>query len=323
MAVTGTGTQADPYIPTTCDELYKCIVSESTGDYPGEYIELQQDFDFTQDINYREALPSTIIISTNKYIYSDTSTPNTIYRINGLRVNGASSGSISATAFLTTINSSNLTIENVFLSNAIYANNLASYANGFITTSSSSGEININNCKISLLYKTNVQHGTYFATVTGGGPLNIRNSSIYVTYAMQANYALGNIYAGSVLNASIFSGNCFEIHNLHTIGYNTFSNNAHMLYITNSTLFGDIYLNPYVSSTAWMVLSSDNIVHALQISIEGTGATTPYIVISGSGVSICDKDILDPLINKGGSANYLSTSQMKDQAYLMDIGFLP
>ena len=58
MAITGTGTEADPYLVSTAEELRMCLESDSSGDYPNEYIQLANDIDKVGD-----KLSSTTITS--------------------------------------------------------------------------------------------------------------------------------------------------------------------------------------------------------------------------------------------------------------------
>ena len=58
MAITGAGTETDPYLVSTAEELRACLESNDSGDYPGQYIQLANDIDKVGD-----KLSSTTITS--------------------------------------------------------------------------------------------------------------------------------------------------------------------------------------------------------------------------------------------------------------------
>lgn len=49
MAITGTGTETDPYLVSTAEELRACLESDDSGAYPGIYIQLANDIDKVGD----------------------------------------------------------------------------------------------------------------------------------------------------------------------------------------------------------------------------------------------------------------------------------
>lgn len=49
MTITGTGTETDPYLVSTAEELRMCLESNDSGDYPNEYIQLANDIDKVGD----------------------------------------------------------------------------------------------------------------------------------------------------------------------------------------------------------------------------------------------------------------------------------
>ena len=60
MTITGAGTETDPYLVSTAEELRACLESNDSGDYPGQYIQLANDIDKVGD-----KLSSTTITSPN------------------------------------------------------------------------------------------------------------------------------------------------------------------------------------------------------------------------------------------------------------------
>ena len=49
MTITGAGTETDPYLVSTAEELRECLESDSSGAYPGIYIQLANDIDKVGD----------------------------------------------------------------------------------------------------------------------------------------------------------------------------------------------------------------------------------------------------------------------------------
>ena len=41
MAITGAGTETDPYLVSTAEELRACLESDDSGEYPNEYIQFK------------------------------------------------------------------------------------------------------------------------------------------------------------------------------------------------------------------------------------------------------------------------------------------
>ena len=84
MAYTGTGTQADPFIPTTITSLYEvlniCNNDESSFGVAGYYIKLTSNLDCANDTDYvgYSNTPITLSSYVNK-IYSDSG-----YKVIGL-----------------------------------------------------------------------------------------------------------------------------------------------------------------------------------------------------------------------------------------------
>ena len=49
MTITGAGTETDPYLVSTAEELRACLESNDSGDYPGQYIQLANNIDKVGD----------------------------------------------------------------------------------------------------------------------------------------------------------------------------------------------------------------------------------------------------------------------------------
>ena len=86
MAITGAGTETDPYLVSTAEELRMCLESDSSGDYPGQYIQLANDLDKVGDKLNSTTITSTKHLNGNNHKIRNIYVDQRLFYINNVQV---------------------------------------------------------------------------------------------------------------------------------------------------------------------------------------------------------------------------------------------
>lgn len=306
MAITGTGTELDPYVPETCQDLLDLLNCPNNGSYLNEYVELRSDINFATDPDYRDGLSAVIAGGTTKTVSSQS---GHMYRINGLRTQYGVINKAQSTRF---------TFNNIFFSNIVSMGN-----NPVFATYSAYGTLIFNSCKISALIKTTWAYGVLFDSAGVANAITYNDCSIYIQASMiVSSYTTSQ--TNKCFSNSKKSNSCIEIHNWQFIGD---GNVYHIQYSTNTTYYGDSIMKAAGNSTQnYRFYGCTSIVNAISISfVESNLGYSGTVFNTMGGVSIIDKDILPTGFTLTANANvaYCTTAQMKNEQYLLSIGFLP
>ena len=301
MAITGTGTDLDPYVPETCADLLTCF---QDGSYTG-YIELQHDFNFATDADYRDGFTTAIQLNGGKTIRSQE---GHMYRINGLRSTN--------TILLLGMSSFTYTFERVFLSNIVH---IISSAGQVFYLNNANGVLNFNSCKISILQKTTFAIG---GCLDSQSYVNYTDTSVYVQFSMPEVYTTSQ--TTKCFSQATKNKSCFEVHNWKFLGDGSSFN---ILNSTYTTYYGDCVLKATGTSIQKCRINGcSSIVMAMSMSlVESLLGYDGFVYGTMSGVSIFDKDILPAgfTLTANNNVAYCTTAQMKNEQYLLSIGFLP
>lgn len=307
---TGEGSQADPFIPTTCNGFMWAVLQQT------KYVKLTTLIDFSRDDNYKNGITTYLNISCTR-LYADTTLADgNLPGINGLTV--------SAAHFIWLHTNNNQTIDNVSFLNCIW-----SRANEALCVwwRCEAGNCTATGCVFSLLIKQNGHYPMF--EYSGSLGIQFISCSQYFTFSgdirawttndnsqvaalgytrQNCTIQLSN-YVYRPVSSSIASGVTF-------IGNNT---------IKNSTIYGDVYLVISSTNDNVRVNKVDHICLALNLTYETNWGYPVLVWNNQSNSIIVDKDIIDANIScpTAAGVNYLTTAQMKSDTYLTQIGFLP
>lgn len=314
MSYTGTGTEADPYIignDTTCAEFISLVGGVG-------YVKMTADIDFSTDDTYKRGTTTRIYLRCSKLYADSVKQDGSRYGINGLKITGIS--------FF--YNDSSCTVENIQFVNCIF--NKTSSGGLFTTTSYTV----FNNCVFSFVMNCYAYDKGVFSTASNQAT-QFNSCSFYILITGENN-ALS-----SICGAALLSYSCIQIDNLVCYGASTmynwvFSN------LTGCTLLCDLTLPDADDSMSANVSGSIGIstIRNSCFAItahKGAPNQSGYRYINTFDINqnliytttIMDKSIVDTsdgvitLPTETGTFKLLTTQQMKDQSYLLSIGFLP
>lgn len=351
MAYTGTGTQADPMIPTTITEFLQCLedarnnvhhhvgTSGAVSLYDiGYYIKLESDIDCYDDPNYigytskldfgNSISQSTTEASTCAVIklYADTN-----HYIRGLTVKD--------TTFFKLFDSNNL--------NQSYINNVNFIDCFFKPTTNSSNICQsvytlISNCKISMnIYPYSNTLPTLSSAAQHYGTA-FQNCSIYIKCNGGRNFGTSNytLYGSMSGTGLATKNNVFVLENMPTIGGIT---NAYCLFnfsrgTTANTYNAIILKNPTISETKnftfnsgmynYMAIINPTISDSVTGNVQIGFYNCQYSIVAFPESSYTDHGGRISKTPAEGTAtpavmSYATLDQLKDVTYLTDIGFVP
>ena len=86
MAITGAGTETDPYLVSTAEELRACLESNGSGDYPGQYIQLANDIDKVGDKLSSTTITSPKILNGDNHKIRNIFVNQRLFYINNVQV---------------------------------------------------------------------------------------------------------------------------------------------------------------------------------------------------------------------------------------------
>lgn len=319
---TGTGSQADPFIPTTCNGFMWAVLQTD------KYVKLTTLIDFSRDDNYKNGIAVNLAILC-KALYADTIlSDGTLPGINGL--------SVGAQFFISMQATYDQSIDNVSFLNCIWSRTNDSLS---VWWSMGAYTCTVTGCIFSLLIKQNGQHSmfeyadrlgiqfiscsqyfTFSGEVIGGWSSNTPVSAL--AYARQNCTVQLSNYVYYTLSTTLSQ-------NVQFIGSSISSGSGTVPQplIKDSTIYGDVHLIISGSSNGLRFYNIDHLCIALNITYENTSMTyaPQFIWQNPKNVIIVDKDIIDTRVSlpSATGVNYLTTAQMKSDTYLTQIGFLP
>ena len=86
MAITGAGTETDPYLVSTAEELRACLESNDSGDYPGQYIQLANDIDKVGDKLSSTTITSPKHLNGNNHKIRNIYVDQRLFYINNVQI---------------------------------------------------------------------------------------------------------------------------------------------------------------------------------------------------------------------------------------------
>jgi len=337
MAYTGSGTQADPYLVDNGYDLLQLC----DGSHENAYIKVTQTIDFAQESWYTGKVTSTISLKGGK-LYADSLT-----EIRGL--------TIEHTRFIKQFTNSQ-TIENLYFKNCclkVNANNFAVFDFWTSGTSapSSTKQANINNCKFSILVVSGGNYGCLFFSPEGGSdyPTNYNNCSFYIKMKSTNYITIGTdrVNSNTPRQPRCYSNftNCNIVLDGIYLDYVASDATTAILYALNtnygtywqfkgsstSLVITDGHINCYSRDPAVIYITTGTF--ASQISGCSIIFDNCTIAQSSTDVYPCSRNTTDNMtviastqnvyIDTSYNIKKISTTNIKDKNYLVDIGFLP
>ena len=304
--MTGTGTQADPYCPTTFSELTSVIGTQ------GYYVKLTQDIDPNDDPTYDTELNTSLDIKCKLY-----SEEGHRYAIKNVCINAQYAIYIYYA-----------TITNVDFKNFIHRKNDSTSSLWFQTS-------NINNCKFSL----NMICSTYDECFAYADSAYCKNCAFNVHFESSASTSSNSKYSGLIMgnggtNVQYFQNCNFIFDNLFI---NTSSSSTNSYLINNSNIIDHcmfLFDKPRISYSGTNYIinitysSTKSCYFALHQPIYvQTGSSGLILKFVTGSVSQNNLFAYDPEtssdIKVQGNVTMITLDQLKDRAYLKSIGFLP
>lgn len=316
MAYTGTGTQADPFIPTTITSLYDvldiCNNDESSFGVAGYYIKLTSNIDCANDPNYvgYSNTPITLSSYVNK-LYSDNG-----YKIIGLCVKAQYFINAFATA-------DNYVIDNIDFENCFWKPSTTGVC-FYLTSSGSSTDASKHMYRVTAsIYVAASDDNTQLISFQYGSmPFStIEESSLYFDLGNSVNIDCSqqNFMFSHFINTNIIITNAY----LYGIGGQPYIITA---YLNNGSPYNSfIFKNCFVyvnSSGDLNLIANLHYSYAAFIDCTFGNCTAKYfqcehcVVASDNYTNVGHSDETNVI-------NYLTIQELQDNQKLIDIGFLP
>ncbi len=348
MAISGTGTAADPYIPTTFADFRTCVGRLNA------YVCLTQDIDVSKDSLYKTGITSSLEIRC-RYVYGTAMTYSsaTSYTVgsrctyndgeHGLCtyecIQACTGVDVTNTEYWTrggnpTKKITGLIITAEYCFNCNPYNNEISMANLFFeswvwdktsnttemftgNTSYSSMNIIFNDCSFSMFYN---QH-SYEAPITDSCTFKFNRCSLYIKFSHSISGNQSNPYM-AVGSKTSFNNCTIDMSDLCVF---TASSSEFIRGLTNSSIrvVCDV---AYSSSGNKIIFAGTNSFFAVTVrNVYGTYYSN--VAFSGgtfSGTNIIDKDVIGNMtLNTSSIQNLIAgtTEQCKDKDWLTSKGF--
>jgi hypothetical protein len=345
MAISGTGTASDPYIPTTFADFKTCVGRN------GAYVCLTQDIDVSKDSVYKTGITSSLNI-TCRYVYGTAMTyssttsyavgnkctyndgehglctyeciqactgidvTNTEYWTRGGNPTKKITGLIITANYCFSCNQYNneITIANLFFESCVWDKTYDTSSMFHANESYSSRTIRLNDCSFSMFYN---QH-SYEAHITDQCTFIFNRCSLYINFSHSVS---GNFYAYGTVGSNTSFNNC-------TIDMSDFcapttSSYYLMRGLTNSSvhIVCDVgYSNngnqiQFVGTNSFFAITVRNVYGTYYSSVALDGVF--------SGTNIIDKDVLGNITLNSSIQNLIAgtTEQCKDKDWLTSKGF--
>lgn len=345
MAISGTGTAADPYIPTTFADFRTCVGRT------GVYVCLMQDIDVSKDSVYKTGITQQLDIlcqyvygtamtysSTTAYVVNDKCTyndgehglctytciqectgidvTNTEYWTRGGNPTKKITGLVITANHCFAFNQSNnyINMSNLFFESCAWdkTNNdgiFWSYKTG-------KKDITINDCAFSMFYN---QHN-YSPMICLNQEFTFNRCSLYMKYP--GNYiTYANSYSNVLIRNSSFNNCTIDIEDVGLTCDNVGGKNHTYDSIVNSSIRVKAYITTSGGSKyiGFVTTGSFSALTALGVSGDSECILTPIYMY---GTNIIDKDVVGQA-TLGTHANLIqgTTTQCKDKDWLTSQGF--
>ena len=349
MAVSGTGTVSDPYIPETFGDFLSVCSQENT------YVCLQNDIDVSKDNVYKTGMSSALNIRATIYgtamTYNSATTYNTGDKCtwndgeHGLctytcKVDGTVGIDVSDSTYWTRggnpikkitgliITAGNFinyyhyqytTMSNIFFEScAFFATGESQYA--FIGTSSSNHIITFNDCIFSVFYNQFVgsdpsritRYGTYFNRCS----LYFKFNGPDLSNVSTSEYRI-------VMSNSTYINNCtIDIENISILGVQLASSAIQFGYMNSCSFKMSANLYSGTTGRGAVQFYGNNCFFAFTALNIETGQTYTFAPYNPIGVNIIDYEVVgNATITPHANLVQGTTAQCKDKDWLISKGF--
>ena len=348
MAISGTGTAADPYIPTTFADFRTCVGRT------GAYVCLTQDIDVSKDSVYKTGITSSLSIKC-RYIYGTARTysSTTAYAVgNKCTYNDGEHGlctyeciqactgiDVSNTEYWTRGGNPTKKITGLIITSSIYFNfdqssNEITLSNLFFescvfdkttyndpmmygqpSVSYANIPMTMNDCSFSMFYN---QH-SYYNYITNNATFKFNRCSIYIKFS----HSISGNQSGSwdAVGYSTRFNNCTI--DMSDFCFNTGTSYKFMCGLVNSSVHVVCDV-AYSSNGNWIQFDGTNSFFAVTVR-NVYGNYYNEVVFNGtfSGTNIIDKDVMGNMSLYSNIQNLVAgtTEQCKDKDWLISKGF--
>lgn len=311
MAITGTGTEQDPYIVTTIGEvLEKCAET-------GAYVCLANDIYVKEDLDYREGISTPFVINCTKFYSENTGTG--YKNIYGFRCDGY-------TAVHTIQAGANTLVDHIgFLSFFTDKNGINSYNDGNFYDIYCDSTSNFTNCSFSMFIARGV-YGAVSPIIYGG---NFTECSFYIK-CNKIDIPSGGSMPGhgiisptKILNSYI----CLKDIYIESLNANT---DEVIKNVDNSTInvqnlnFKGIY-GHYSNNSLTLVKDSSNVICYMDIFYTSNSDFSGFTFSTTSSalcVNFLPGSATRSVTYTNNGSFYATKEQMQDRQFLLDNGFI-
>ena len=311
MAITGTGTEQDPYIVTTIGEvLEKCAET-------GAYVCLANDIYVKEDLDYREGISTPFVINCTKFYSENTGTG--YKNIYGFRCDGY-------TAVHTIQAGANTLVDHIgFLSFFTDKNGINSYNDGNFYDIYCDSTSNFTNCSFSMFIARGV-YGAVSPIIYGG---NFTECSFYIKcnkIDIPSGVSMpghGIISPTKILNSYI----CLKDIYIESLNANT---DEVIKNVDNSTInvqnlnFKGIY-GHYSNNSLTLVKDSSNVICYMDIFYTSNSDFSGFTFSTTSSalcVNFLPGSATRSVTYTNNGSFYATKEQMQDRQFLLDNGFI-
>lgn len=343
MAISGTGTAADPYIPTTFADFLTCIGQT------GVYVCLMQDIDVSKDSIYKTGITEPLTISC-RYVYGTAMTyssttayaqddkctyndgehglctytciqpctgidvTNTEYWTRGGNPTKKITGLVITAVLCFRFNqsSNDIDMSNLFFESCVWDKT----QNNEMFSNTAGRDVTINDCAFSMFYN---QH-SYNPVICMQGVFKFNRCSMYIKYP--GNFVTyGQSYSNVLTRSGSFNNCTIDIEDVGLTCDSVGGQNQTYNSIVNSSIRITAYIttnggNKYIGFTT---TGSFSAITVLGVSGDTGCILTPLYM---NGTNIIDKDVIGQS-TLGTHANLIqgTTEQCKDKDWLISKGF--
>lgn len=347
MAISGTGTATDPYIPTTFADFKTCVGQT------GVYVCLMQDIDVSKDSIYKTGITEPLTISC-RYVYGTAMTyssttayaqddkctyndgehglctytciqpctgidvTNTEYWTRGGNPTKKITGLVITAVLCFRFNqsSNDIDMSNLFFESCVWDKT----QNNEMFSNTAGRDVTINDCAFSMFYN---QHD-YNALICTSSAFKFNRCSLYVRYP--GNFISAGVTYSNRINTDSYFNNCtLDIENVGICGdngYTPFTGGEGRF--VNSSLRVTAYITLSSNSRYFTHTSTGSFAAITILGVRGDGLSCliyPYGAYM-HGTNIIDKDVVGQA-TLGTSVNLIqgTTEQCKDKDWLTSQGF--
>lgn len=310
MAITGTGTQADPYIVTTIGEvLEKCAEANA-------YVCLANDIYVKEDPEYREGVSTPFTINCAKF-YSEN-TGNGYKNIYGFRCDGY-------TAVHTIQVGANAIVDHIgFLSFFTDKSGIGSQQGSAFYDIYCDSTSNFTNCSFSIFIKR-TKEGAKSPIIYGG---NFTECSFYIKCSKfdtseSADQTMDILAPTKILNSYIYLKDIY-INSIRTNSGNFISN------IDNSTIYIENLnfkspFGPYSNNTLYLLRNCTRVICLIELFYRNNTDFEKFSFNATSSalcVNFLPGSLTRNVVYTNNGSFYATKDQMRDRQFLLDNGFV-